>query len=251
MTTDNLFGEIAEPKPIKQHKGRTYTKDDRKGGFYWVEQKPYLSVTETLSVIAKPALIPWAVKTSYYFHISHPEASEQEVLASPYAESDRAKQRGTTVHSIVEAFKHTRQEIESLPTSPINLRGYGIGLYEWAKDTNVEILEHEKTVRSDEYRYAGTLDMLVKFKNSGRTCIVDVKTGKDIYMEAYIQLAAYKQALIEEGIYVDEVAVLLLSDSGKYRFELGEPDLKAFLAAKYLWLKMNQEKAIKCGYLGK
>jgi len=68
-----------------------------------------------------------------------------------------------------------------------------------------------------------------------------VKTGKDIYPEAYLQLSAYKQALSESGTEVDEIAVVLLKEDGTYKFGEGESQLEVFLAAKRLWEYKNPD----------
>ena len=91
-----------------------------------------------------------------------------------------------------------------------------------------------------KHGYAGTLDIIGTVNGKG-VWIIDVKTGKGIYPEAWLQLSAYKAALEEEGQEVDEIAVLLLKENGKYVFEKGEPNLEAFLACKTLWEWQNAE----------
>ena len=173
-----------------------------------------------------------------------PSLSEKEALNAPYATSKKAMGRGTTIHSIVEAYQHTKEYLDNIPD---DFKGYAKAFYTWVGDNDVELLEHEKTLVSKKYGYAGTLDLLVKFKKSGRTLIIDVKTGKDIYDEAYLQLSAYKQALKEvEGQDV-EIGVLLLAtneegeSTGTYKFEQGVDLFNEFLAAKTLWVWKNRD----------
>ena len=224
-------------------------KDMRRGGFYWIDKHPYVSVTQVISVIEKPQLRYWFGKEVYRAMVVNPTLAEQEALASPYKKSKEAAGRGTTVHTIVESYKHTKEHIESIPEQ---FKGYATAFYNWVEDNDIEILEHERTVVSKEYEYAGTLDMLVKNKQSGKTFIIDVKTGKGIYPEAFLQLSAYKQALKENGIEVDDIAVLLLKEDGKYKFGQGENCLEVFLATKLLWQWKNPDlmeiiKAVKKG----
>lgn len=217
-------------------------KDMRRGGFYWGTKNgnkfPYVSVTTALSVIDKPQLRYWFGKQVYLAMVQDPTLQEKEALASPYKTTASAATRGTTVHSIVEAYKHTKEHIETIPEA---FRGYAQAFYDWVKDNDIEILEHEKTVFSEKHEYAGTLDILVKNNQSGKTFIIDVKTGKDIYPEAFLQLSAYKQALKEQGIEVDEIAVVLLKEDGKYKFGQGVDCLEVFLSAKKLWEWKNPD----------
>lgn len=219
-----------------------YTKDNRRGGFYWVEGKPFVSVTKVLDVLDKPPLRYWYGQMVYYAMIKNPSLGEKEALAAPYQVSDVAKNRGTTVHSIVEAWKTTEGHIDTIPEA---FRGYAQAFYDWTIENHITLKEHERTVISKKHGYAGTLDLLVGVNGSGKTWLIDIKTGKDIYPEAFLQLSAYKQALSEEGIEVDEIAVLLLRENGKYKFEKGEYAIETFLQAKGLWEWRNKELIAK------
>ena len=214
--------------------------DMRRGGFYWKAntKKPYISVTNVLSIIDKPQLRYWFGKQVFYAMVQDPTLDEKTALSTPYQKSGEAKTRGTTVHSIVEHYKHTKEHLETIPEA---YKGYATAFYNWIKDNDIEILEHERTIFSEKYQFAGTLDLLVKNRQSGKIFLIDVKTGKDIYPEAYLQLSAYKQGLEEEQQLVDEIAVVLLKEDGKYKFGQGEDNLLAFLAAKKLWEWKNPE----------
>lgn len=214
-------------------------RENRRGGFYFdTDGKAYASVTTILSIIDKPALRYWFGKEVYLAMVKDPSLNEQSALSAPYQKGETAKTRGTTVHSIVEAYKNTKEYIESVPPE---FAGYAKAFYNWVKDNDIEIVIHEKTVISRKHGYAGTLDLLVKNKQSNKMFIIDVKTGKDIYAEAFLQLSAYKQALSEEGVEVDHIAVLLLNEEGTYKFGQGDFDLDSFLACKKLWEWKNKD----------
>lgn len=78
--------------------------------------------------------------------------------------------------------------------------------------------------------------------------VCDVKTGKDIYDDVFLQLSAYKQAYEEAGGEEVGIGVVLLSTgkdgmaTGKYKFQEGEYCFQEFLAAKKLWVWQNQDK---------
>lgn len=219
---------------------------NRRGGFYWKDGEPYLSITEILKTIDKPALRYWYGREVYYAMVKNPTLDEKKALAAPYETSEKAKDRGSTIHSIVEAFKSTEKRIESIPQ---HIQPYAFAFYDFLKDHNVELLEQEKSVFSDEYKIAGTLDIYAKIGE--KFMVLDVKTGKDIYQEAGLQLSAYKH-MIEHKI--DEIAVLLLETgkdnkpTGKYKFQTMTDDFDAFLACKKLYEYLNKEKLVKVGY---
>ena len=223
---------------------------NRRGGFYFKDTVPYLSVTTVLTIINKPALVYWYGREVYRAMLVNPALGEQETLAMPYKTSDSAKARGTTVHSIVEAYKQTGEVIETVPDQ---YKGYAQAFYDFMKDHQIEIVEQEKTVFDEKNKIAGTLDMYAKI--GGKNVVVDVKTGKDIYNEVTLQLSAYANMLRLEGKPVDEIAVLLLVTgedglpTGKYKFVTLTEDLDAFMATKKLYEFSNREKLLKVGYI--
>lgn len=217
---------------------------NRRGQFYWKGGKPYVSVTNVLRVIDKPALRYWFGKQVFLAMTKNPEMSEGEAMSAPYAKSDKAKARGTTVHSIVEAYKKEGTIIEKV-LEPY--KGYAQAFYKWVDDNKVEVLESEKTVISETHGFAGTLDLKVKV--NGKVKIIDIKTGKDIYTEAFLQLSAYKHALIEDSKdKIDGMGVLLLSENGTYKYEEAPDDFEVFLACQKLWYFLNKEDCEKTGY---
>lgn len=215
--------------------------DKRRGGFYWIKNKPYVSVPNVLKVIDKPALRYWFGKQVYLAMVVDPTLSEKEALSSPYKTSKKAMSRGTTVHSIVEAYKHSKKHIDDKVTD--EWKGYARAFYRWIEEMGAEVLENERTVVNEKYKYAGTLDLLVKI--GGKKLVVDVKTGKDIYPEAFMQVAAYKEAL--EG--VDDAAVLLLKEDGTYKYEIGNGSFTVFRACLHIWKELNKKVCEKVGYL--
>lgn len=222
------------------------TKDKRKerrGGFYWVEDKPYVSVTNVLKILDKPALRYWFGKEVFLALAKDPSLGEKEALSAPYKTSSDAIERGTTVHSIVESWKQTKKHIKGIP---IKYKGYAEAFYKWVDDYKMVIQEHEKTVVHKEFGYAGTLDMLAN--NNGDLWVIDVKTGKDIYKEAHLQISAYQSAINVEKLTATRGGVLLLKEDGKYKFEEVEDCFKQFMAAKVLWEWVNKSTLERVGY---
>lgn len=218
-------------------------RNGRRGGFYWLDGKPYPSVTHILDVVAKPQLQYWFGQQVYRATIADPSISEKDALNAPYALSKKAGARGSTVHSIVEVFKHTDTFETFMETVVPDYAGYARTFWRWVQEYRPEIEEHERTVVSRKHGYAGTLDMIAHI--NGHKLIVDAKTGKDIYPNFWLQLSAYRQALKEEGTEVDGVAVLLLGEEG-YKYEVSTQDhFRTFFACKVLWEYANSETLVQ------
>lgn len=225
-------------------------KDQKRGNFYWLDGKPYLSVTEILKIIDKPALRYWFGQEVYYAMVKNPTLGQQEALSAPYTSSKSAASRGTTVHSIVEAFKQTGQQIDSIPDE---FKGFATAFYKFVNEVKPTIIDQEKTVFDNKNRVAGTLDMYAKIGDS--MYVLDIKTGKDIYAESELQLSAYAHMLRLDNKPVDNIGVVLLEigddklPTGNYKFAPRTEQHEAFLHAKALYEWQNREKLIKLGYL--
>lgn len=224
-------------------------KGQRRGGFYWQTDAPYLSVTEILKVIAKPALQYWFGREVYYAMVKDPTLNEKEALAAPFRTSKTAMTRGTNVHSMVEFYKHTKKHLKTV--DPV-YKGYADAFYSFIETHKVEVVENERSIFSPKHQYGGTLDLLVKIGDMKYPLVGDIKTGKAIYDEAFIQTSAYQNALTEAGIKTGGVCVILLMPDGGFKFEMKKdtkPYLEAFLAAKKIYEALNRDKLLKIGYL--
>jgi len=222
-------------------------KESRRGGFYWKLQTPYISVTNVLKIIDKSgALMYWFGKQVYLAVVKNPEISEKEALRAPYDKSDTAKSRGTTVHSLIEAQKEGNR-IDTA-TMPKELIGYVNAFYKWVDEHKPEIIENEKTVFSDTYKFAGTCDMVARI--DGKAYVIDFKTSKDgnLYQEIEPQLSAYKQALEENGIKIDGCMGVGLAENGTTTTRIIEPDLGIFLSAMKLWVWKNKDDCKTLGF---
>jgi hypothetical protein len=220
-------------------------KDTRRGGFYFDGPIPYLSVTNILSIIDKPALRYWFGREVYRAMLKDPTLDEKTALAAPYAVSDVAKNRGRTVDDIT-------QMLEESAVAP-EYQLYADAYRQFLKDSPTKLIEQQHSIFDKENKVAGTLDKY--WEIGGKLHVTDVKTGKDIYDEVRLQLSAYAHMLRLEGKTVDSISVLLLEvgddkkPTGKYKFQTLEEDFPAFLAAKTLYEWTNKEKLLKLGYL--
>lgn len=216
---------------------------NRRGGMYWVGDKPYISVTHALQIIDKPQLRYWYGQQVYLATVKDPSIDERTALSAPYAVSKKSADRGSTIHSLIEAY---RQNGVIIDTVPDELKGYANAFYKWANDHKPIIQESEKTVVNEEYKYAGTLDMLADI--AGKRYVIDFKTNKtgSVYDEAHMQVSAYIKCLsgIDGGI------IVALAEDGTYTHQLAKDGFKAFLSALNLYAFINENKLATLGWKG-
>ena len=210
------------------------------------------SITNVIGVINKPALVGWAAREvatkAWELRRSLQEMEEADALqvlkGAPYRKSGRAADRGTTIHAYLEARLNGLQP-EVLDGEA---RQYQAGADAWLADWQVEPLATELTVFADEY--AGTGDLWCR--RDGTLCIVDFKTGKAIYSEAALQIAAlYGAHLTADGSSTPhsfetgpvEGWVVRIGENGyeAKQVESLEYCLDAFMAAVALWQWQNVE----------
>jgi hypothetical protein len=230
---------ITSPKLNIQSKG-----DHRmevRGDFYWDEaNKPYVRVTHITDVLPKPQLEIWKRKQTYYATIADPTIGENKAIYASDVISGAAANRGSAVHSIIEVYKHGTDFEAFMATVTDELKPYAKAFWHWVQDKKPEFKMRERFVKSEQYGYAGTMDILAVV--DGKLVIIDAKTSKMANFGHWCQVAAYRQALREEGQEVDGVYILLLHDNGTYEFVPGQGDMiEPFLAALTIWKYMNAE----------
>ena len=87
---------------------------------------------------------------------------------------------------------------------------------ECEKKYNLKMIKNELQLVSYKYRYGGTCDLYCDI--SGMKTLIDLKTSKAFYPDMKIQLAAYRQLLIENG-YPVEQQIIFRIDKETGRFE--------------------------------
>lgn len=229
---------------------------DEENHVYFLDGKALFGVTSVLSVIAKPMLIQWSanmaceyvrdnstfLEDSNYYKVS-PDTLLEAKTAHRKKKED-AGSKGTDLHGTIEQIiKNAIENYEGRIPSVVHEENEQVSHFlNWAWSNNVKFLESEKRVYSEAGWYAGTLDMV--FEMDGKKWIGDVKTGRSIYPEYYLQMAAYQMALEEmkehEGIY--GAMVINLKKTGG--IEVGrnydyQGNKLAFLAALTLHKHLN------------
>tara|TARA_R100001591_G_scaffold117052_1_gene135509 strand:+ start:447 stop:1229 length:783 start_codon:yes stop_codon:yes gene_type:complete len=81
--------------------------------------------------------------------------------------------------------------------------------YEFWSTYKPELISTEEFVFSDEHKYAGTADLVVKL--DGQVWLLDLKTSNSIHKSYDLQLAAYAKALEEtKGIKIERTGIIWL-----------------------------------------
>lgn len=124
----------------------------------------------------------------------------------------------------------------------------------------IETLTFEKTVFSDNYGYAGTIDWIVKLTHKltpkeSEYWIIDFKTSQQVWPSHELQLNAYKRTLENgENIVIDldvtnlRMAILQVGyrkNKAGWKFTEIENDFDMFLTAQKIWKKEHGDATPK------
>jgi hypothetical protein len=212
---------------------------------YTWQGRDYPSVTAIINGgVPAPFLVRWAAKAAADYavanldHLRHlpTDQAVREVKQAPWARRDQAASLGDQVHAAIDAHTTGRPR----PTVPPEAVPYLAAFDRFLLERNPAFLASEQTVYSRRFGYAGTFDAICTLPRLG-VVLVDVKTGRRIYPEVALQLAAYAHAdFIGHPDHTEAplpelhaAAVLHLRPSG-YRLvqvPIGQAVLEAFLAA--------------------
>lgn len=173
---------------------------------YRLDGKHVPGVTTILGVLDKPAIPKWAAEQVARYVAEHPDGVEQlrnmgrepmiaALKAIPWQKRDDAASRGTTLHGHAEALLlgHDVELDDDDPLLPVVEHAIA-----FMADWEIEPILIEAAVASREHWYAGTLDLIAKYRrpDTGHrgVGIFDWKSGKALYPEYVWQLNGYAHA---------------------------------------------------------
>jgi hypothetical protein len=175
-------------------------------GQWLTDESPRLpSITRCLDVIAAPGLVTWKMKRVAHLvatdlglqALAADESTVYEAVKRALDRSDQEANIGTAVHALSE-----RIDAGTLnrPAMPPVVGGFLDAYSDASALFGFDIVATEVTVFNHEVGYAGTADRLLRLTaHPGLGLIVaDLKTGKDVYAEMAMQLAALANA---QGIW--------------------------------------------------
>jgi hypothetical protein len=160
----------------------------------------------------KPALLPWGIKATAEYAVANADrlyamvkaaGGDPDALAgvvgwlkgAPYREREKKADLGTLFHEIAEAHALARPRPLVTPDVVPLVVQFERFLADWRPEYELA----EATVYHVKESYAGTLDGIALMGHPARRLLLDYKTGKDVYDEVALQLAAYARA---EGVYL-------------------------------------------------
>jgi len=198
-------------------------------------------VTTITGLLNKPALVPWANRLGL-----------QGIDSSKYR--DKAADIGTLAHELVEQdLGGPKVDYSIYSGDTIDKAQNAVqSFYKWQEGVTLGTVHMiEAQLVSEEHRYGGTIDVYADI--DGKSWLIDLKTGKALYWESAIQVAAYRHLLLEHGYQVDGVRILRVGRDETEGFEdrvLGNQLLDDCFAA-FIHLKgvYDLQKKIKkaCG----
>lgn len=163
-------------------------------------------VTTYLGVLAKPALLDWAWKLG--------------VQGLDFRKvRDQAGDIGTLVHYLILCgLKDEKPDLSMYtPRDVINANPPINKFDDWYDRHELEPILLETPLVSEVHSFGGTPDFYGKV--DGKLTLLDFKTGKAIYDEAFYQVAAYRKLLVEHGHEVEQVRILRIGKSEDEGFE--------------------------------
>lgn len=223
--------------------------DTKEDGTRWyihpITGERFLSVTTALKIIAKEALVFWAAKVvaeeameslptliKASRHRPCEETGERrcgrcrvcaviDLRGRPTKVRDDAGDLGSRVHAAAEKYALTGE----LDNADEEIAPFLVQYLAWFAQFKPTYEASEMTVISRQYGYAGTLDGIIRLgwcppkhvDLVGKQMVMDIKSGKGVYDEFQLQLAAYKHAdavMLPDGTELpmpetDDVALVL------------------------------------------
>jgi hypothetical protein len=217
------------------------------GRYYTIDGRKFPSVTSILNVLNKPQLINWAVRLTrdclkqelfaFKRANSFKDLDLDNLLAKSAQEHHRvrnaAADHGIAVHSSIASYIGNKSSVAH--SDPVI-----IAFRQWQDTAQFEPIASERLVISREHVYAGTADLIGTV--NGRLALLDIKTGRSVYPEYKLQLAAYAVAWGEMKGHLPELCMNLhvrsnssITEANVFTAAELIPLFQTFLAAKRLF----------------
>ena len=216
------------------------------------------SVTNTLSVLAKPSLDAWKQEQAIISALTLPRRDGESLddfarrVVTDMGEQVRnAADLGSAVHSAIEVYLQTGEP----PENPDVIRLFE-PVKQWIDDHIERVASVETVVVHDGVGFAGRIDLVAKLKHVGTWAVIDFKTQKmkpnkkGVFQAAFyetwpLQLMAYFRALNHAGECsrrLEDIASVVINSVEPTPVQVKiwsrdehEPFWQAFQCARELW----------------
>lgn len=241
---------------------------------YTYEGQTYPGVTGILKVLDKSGpLMGWAARQTaeaaaaliseytatggtsnaeYLIRTVGPEGFIKAVTSRSAWKNDEAKDMGSRIHELTELLDARKDTGAMTPTEALRVEHYR----EWRDASGWDLKIREAMLVNPTLGFGGTLDILARDKE-GRIVLADIKTGKGVYKESILQLAAYGMSEFIQPVNSDKVArmpkpdryaILHVTAKGVREIEIPitDDDRSAFLACMDLtrWSESQKGRAL-------
>lgn len=168
------------------------------GHGYLLDGVKMMGVTTAIDVLDKPALRQWYANEAAKRVVDDWDKLQtmtptERLEYVKYGPRDRVKAaalRGTQIHALGD--KLARGETVDVPGEH---RGAVEAYARWLDEWEIETIATETPLAHTTHKYGGTADLWGRVgKLDGMTALLDVKTGRGVYDETGLQLAAYRYA---------------------------------------------------------
>lgn len=224
------------PRLVRRNYGR--------GHGYKLDGEKVPGVTSVIDVLDKPALRQWYANEAAKRVVDEWDrivrmAPSERLEFVKYGARDTmraAALRGTEIHALGHKLATGEEGVDVPDEHRGPVEAYARFLDRW----EVEPIAAETPLVNTRYRYAGTADLWARIgRRDNVLALLDVKTGKGVYSETGLQLAAYRYAELmqpEPGVEIAVPAVdavyvahVLPDDVRLLPVEAGEEVFRAFL----------------------
>lgn len=162
--------------------------------------------TTITGLLNKPFLIKWAN-----------DLGLEGIDSRTYV--DEAAKIGTLAHAMVQAHLQKEElDMDQFSKIQIDLAENAIlSFFEWRSHHDLVPIQCETPMVSERLKYGGTIDCYCML--DGEPTLLDFKTGKAIYDEYFVQLAAYRNLLEELNLPVKQCKILRIGRDETEGFE--------------------------------
>lgn len=169
-------------------------------------------VTTIIGKVISKDLMGWAVSCCVdYLQDKLPAVTKKDLEQAALAytvKRDSGASTGTEAHAMVERYLKEGSAIAMSGYSQEAQNAYD-AFVKWFEVTKPEMVNVEEVIYSDEFKFAGTYDAMLKI--DGKVYLTDLKTTNSsrtapqgVYAENFLQLGAYALAHDEQRIYEEK-----------------------------------------------